>query len=66
MNKSEPSLPEGTDAARIQDGVQQVAPLSVEKLYRSADLSALSLASTVEIQSIDGLVGQERTMAIGL
>jgi predicted ATP-dependent protease len=42
--------------------VQQVAPLSVEQLYRSADLLALSFASTAEIQSIDGLVGQARAM----
>jgi hypothetical protein len=62
MDKSEPSLPRGTDAARIQDGVRQVAPLSVEQLYRSVDLSALSFASTAEIQSIDGIVGQERAM----
>jgi len=47
------------DAARIQDGV---ALLAVEQLYRSADLSALSFASTAEIQSIDGLLGQGRAM----
>jgi len=42
--------------------VKQVAPLSVEQLYRSADPSALSFSSTAEIQLIDGLVGQGRAM----
>ena len=42
------------------------APLSVDRLYRPADLSALSFQTTSEIEPIDGLVGQQRAVdAIG-
>jgi lon-related putative ATP-dependent protease len=42
------------------------APLSVAQLYRPADLSSLAFRTTVEIEPIDGLVGQQRAVdAIG-
>ena len=37
-------------------------PLEIERLYRSADLAALSFATTADIEPIDGLVGQRRAM----
>ena len=59
MNKSEPSLRGGgTDATRIQGSVEQ------DGISRAAlpNLSALSFASTAELQSIDELVGQGRAV----
>jgi hypothetical protein len=41
-------------------GDTSVRPLSVEQLYRSADLSGLAFSTTTEPQPIDGLVGQAR------
>ncbi len=37
-------------------------PLAPERLYRSADLSALSFESTADIEPADGLVGQQRAL----
>jgi len=39
-----------------------VRPLAAERLYRAADLSALSFASTADIEPADGLVGQQRAL----
>lgn len=39
-----------------------VRPLPAERLYRAADLSALSFASTADIEPADGLVGQQRAL----
>jgi lon-related putative ATP-dependent protease len=39
-----------------------VPPLEIERLYRRADLAALSFATTADIEPIDGLVGQRRAM----
>ena len=40
----------------------QPAPLPPERLYRAADLSATSFATTAEIVPRDGMVGQDRAM----
>ena len=37
-------------------------PLAAERLYRAADLSALSFESTADIEPADGLVGQQRAL----
>jgi hypothetical protein len=37
-----------------------LAPLPPERLYRTADLSALSFATTAEIEGADSLLGQRR------
>ena len=53
-------------APAVSDRVGVAAPLSVNRLYRPADLSALSFQTTSEIEPIDGLVGQQRAVeAIG-
>lgn len=39
-----------------------VRPLPAERLYRAADLSALSFVSTADIEPADGLVGQQRAL----
>ena len=53
-------------APAVSEGVGVAAPLSVNRLYRPADLSALSFQTTSEIEPIDGLVGQQRAVeAIG-
>jgi AAA domain len=36
------------------------APLPADRLYRSADLSALAFATTMDLLPVDGLVGQPR------
>jgi predicted ATP-dependent protease len=38
------------------------AALSIDQLYRSADLSALAFHTTAEIEPIDGLAGQQRAV----
>ena len=53
-------------APAVSERVGVAAPLSVNRLYRPADLSALSFQTTSEIEPIDGLVGQQRAVeAIG-
>src|SRR6476620_10288320 len=53
-------------APAVSERVGGAAPLSVNRLYRPADLSALSFQTTSEIEPIDGLVGQQRAVeAIG-
>ena len=42
--------------------VVSVQPLAVDKLYRASDLSNLAFLTTVELQPIDGLVGQTRAL----
>ncbi len=43
-----------------------MVPLAPERLYRPADLSALSFQSTADVEPMDGLVGQHRARdAIG-
>ncbi len=37
-------------------------PLAAERLYRAADLSALSFESTADIEPADGLTGQQRAL----
>ena len=39
-----------------------VRPMPAKRLYRAADLSALSFASTADIEPADGLVGQQRAL----
>jgi lon-related putative ATP-dependent protease len=39
-----------------------VRPLPAERLYRAADMSALSFASTADIEPADALVGQQRAL----
>jgi hypothetical protein len=52
------------DSATISsaDIAQPIAALPADRLYRSADLSGLSFASTAELVPIDGLVGQQRAL----
>jgi len=38
------------------------APLPVERLYRTADLSALPFVTTAELKPVAGLVGQQRAL----
>jgi lon-related putative ATP-dependent protease len=44
------------------DSAPPIAALPADRLYRSADLSGLSFASTAELVPIDGLVGQQRAL----
>ncbi len=37
-------------------------PLRAERLYRAADLSALTFATTADIEAADGLTGQDRAL----
>ncbi len=39
-----------------------VRPLAAQRLYRPADLSAVSFESTADIEPADGLVGQQRAL----
>jgi lon-related putative ATP-dependent protease len=39
-----------------------VRPLPTERLYRPADISKLSFATTAELQPIEGLIGQQRAL----
>jgi len=58
--------PPASIPAVSRQGGTVTAALSVERLYRPADLSALSFQTTSEIEPIDGLVGQQRAVdAIG-
>ncbi len=47
---------------KIEPAIGQVQPLPADRLYRPADLSKLSFASTEEIEPIDGMVGQQRAL----
>jgi lon-related putative ATP-dependent protease len=50
----------------VSDRPAAASALSVGRLYRPADLSALSFQTTSDIEPIDGLVGQQRAVdAIG-
>jgi predicted ATP-dependent protease len=63
--------PSAQQQERVPSGGAAAAPitptaLSVDQLYRPADLSALAFRTTAEIEPIDGLVGQQRAAnAIG-
>ncbi len=46
--------------ARAQPGAPQ--PLPAERLYRAADLSALTFATTADVEAADGLTGQDRAL----
>jgi predicted ATP-dependent protease len=54
-----PATPEPMAEQRTAGPVQPLAP---GRLYRTADLSALSFASTADIEPADGLVGQQRAL----
>ena len=49
-----PALPEVQPSA--------MTPLSADRLYRPADLSALAFQTTADLAPIDGLVGQQRAL----
>ena len=55
-----PASPDHKDEAPTSSAPAQ--PLAPERLYRSADLSALSFESTADIEPADGLVGQQRAL----
>ena len=55
-----PASPDRKDEALTSSAPAQ--PLAPERLYRSADLSALSFESTADIEPADGLVGQQRAL----
>ena len=55
-----PVSPDRKDEAAISSVA--VRPLPAERLYRAADLSALSFESTADIEPADGLVGQQRAL----
>jgi lon-related putative ATP-dependent protease len=55
-----PVSPDRKDEGAISSLPAQ--PLPPERLYRAADLSALSFESTADIEPADGLVGQERAL----
>lgn len=44
------------------DQTRAMTPLSVDRLYRPADLSALPFQTTADLAPIDGLVGQQRAL----
>jgi lon-related putative ATP-dependent protease len=53
--------------AKLERMVEQrtagpMQPLEPERLYRTADLSTLSFASTADLEPADGLVGQQRAL----
>jgi len=55
-----PALSEQRAAATTAPAPLQ--PLAAERLYRAADLSALSFESTADLKPADGLVGQQRAL----
>jgi len=57
-----PDSPEREGAAVSSAAPALVQPLAAERLYRRADLAALSFESTADIEPADGLVGQQRAL----
>ncbi|MEK4032315.1 hypothetical protein WOC76_22150 [Methylocystis sp. IM3] len=50
----------GSDADGRQETRVLAQKLSVDELYRRADLSAIPFLTTADIEAIDGLAGQPR------
>jgi lon-related putative ATP-dependent protease len=50
------------DQSKDDDRTGPVLALTPERLYRRADVSALSFSTTVDLQPIDGLIGQKRAL----
>ena len=42
--------------------ISLIQPVSPDRLYRRADVSSLSFATTAELQPLDGLIGQKRAL----
>ena len=53
-----PETPETPES----NGQADAAPLASDKLYRIADLSTLSFATTADLEPVEGLVGQQRAL----
>jgi lon-related putative ATP-dependent protease len=52
-----------SQAPALSEGQPRVTiPLSVDRLYRPADLSALAFQTTADLAPIEGLVGQQRAL----
>ena len=47
---------------RKESSSSSVRPLPADRLYRRADVSGLSFATTAELQPVDGLIGQKRAL----
>ena len=65
LESKSPTAPAPVSADRRTEAATSspsVRPLAAERLYRAADLSALSFESTADIEPADGLVGQQRAL----
>ena len=60
--ETQPPMPSKSGLPGHQEQIPAIRALGPDKLYRPADLSALSFESTAELKPADGLVGQQRAL----